>query len=371
MKKKENIVFENQQVIFDGTSWYSCTFRNCEIIVNTGDLSAVSCTFEECKLTLGPNAANILALINLFSSAEHPPEKKFALLVGNGFTVDFAIQHNLDSSSPLKNFDNLNVNYAEFIDYLPTLKNKLLGQDISDFEAIKDYLLQHKTNSHEECELRRFLAIAYSHFQLQLNQYDMSNWKWVKWLQQNKLGLSCAISLNYDVVLENALTLIGASYSRIGTNERPGKIPVLKPHGSIDFDLSENFISCPIQERWGMMTNLNDAGLVNVIPKSDWLLPRIEADIIPPSINNIQRNLSWVNEMFNVYDSKAKKLDALVIVGSSYWDVDRAEIDFFLEKLPKTAIVYIANPEPHKELIKKLSALGLTYETFAFDELPW
>lgn len=299
--------------------------------------------------------------------------KKFALLVGNGFTLDFIDSHNLDlhSSFPLKNFNSTEINYHHFIDYLPTIKNELLGQDIADYKAIENYALKYKIGSFQEGQLRQFLAASYSLFQQKLDTYELTEWKWVKWLQQNKDFLSCAVSFNYDLVLERALKSAKIHYSRTGTDELIRKVPVMKPHGSIDFDISNKAISMPYQMRWTSLTLLNDAGAVEVLPKWDWFLPRTEADIIPPSVRNYQDKLRWVRTIFNTYASKSKELDALIIVGSSYWDVDREEINIILEKLPKTAKIYIMHPVPSEPLIDKIESLGLSWDNFNFDELPW
>ncbi|PEF04993.1 hypothetical protein COM97_18675 [Bacillus thuringiensis] len=297
--------------------------------------------------------------------------KKFALLVGNGFTLDCVTQFGLHSSFPLHNFNSRDINYNNFIHLLPDIQNELLNQEINDFNAIEDYIQRNKNDIHKECQLRRFLAMAYSHFQITVESYNMNDWKWVRWLKQNKKGLSCAISFNYDMVLERSLKVASVHYSRIGTNEPTIGIPILKPHGSIDFDIDRSNINIPWESLWNTATSLNDAGYVSVVPKFEWLLPRVEADIIPPSMHNYQKRLRWVKKMNSTYESKANELDALVIIGISYWDVDRQEIDFFLEKLPKTSTVYIMNPEPHPDLIKKLNSLGLSSKTFDFHELPW
>lgn len=299
--------------------------------------------------------------------------KKFALLVGNGFTLDFMSSHDMkfNSSRPLKNFDSLDISYGNFIDFLPAIKNELLGQDINDFEAIANYASTHKVGSSEECQLRRFLAASYSLLQLKLDDYDISQWKWEKWLRENKNNLICSISFNYDLVLERALKSARVPYSRSGTNEVQKKVPIIKPHGSIDFDIPKQGFKIPYQSIWNSTFTLNDFGVVEIVPKWEWFLPRFEADIIPPSMENYQERLTWVKTLPEVYNSVAKDIEALIIIGSSYWDVDRPEIDRYLEGLPKTAIVYIANLEPEEVLLEKISSLGLSFETFGFDELPW
>jgi hypothetical protein len=299
--------------------------------------------------------------------------KKFGLLVGNGFTLDLVGPLGLHSSFPLQNFNNRDINYNDFIEKLPAVKDELFGQSVSDFDAIRNYISLNHHDVNKDCQLRRFLALSYSSFQVIVDSYihQMMNWKWTRWLKENRKGLQLAISLNYDLVLENALRVANISYRRIGSNEPLGKVPILKPHGSIDFDVQGFVGGLSPDNIWTIHTRLNDAGYVNVIPKSEWLLPRFEADIIPPSLHNIQRHLRWVDEMFKVYAMQAGRLDSLIIIGSSYWDVDRPEIDYFLQRLNKKAKVYIMNQNPHPELIKTIQSLGLSYETFGFEDLPW
>jgi hypothetical protein len=189
-------------------------------------------------------------------------------------------------------------------------------------------------------------------------------------LQQNNENLTCAISFNYNLVLENALKCSNISFSRIGTDEIPSGVSIYKPHGSIDFDLS--WISIPIESRWtSSIIKGNDGGIVTVIPKENFHHPRVQADIVPPSVHNINLNLRGVNGLFSNFTEQASFLDKFLIVGSSYWEVDRPEINFFLERLPKKAIVYIMNPEPNEALIEKIESLGLSWKKFGFEELPW
>ncbi|MDF2056290.1 hypothetical protein [Priestia megaterium] len=301
--------------------------------------------------------------------------KKIAFFVGNGFTLDLIQQIGLNSSCPLQKFHSTDITYDDFIDKLPTVNSELFNQknsDVDDFTAISNYVSRYKYSVQKDCELRRFLAISYSKLQLLIESYNLIyDWKWFKWIKKYKRHISCAISLNYDVILERTLRYADISYTRIGTDEHFGKIPILKPHGSIDFDVPKISIE-PIESIWNGSTKLNNVSNAKIVPKSDWLLPRIEADIIPPSMKNIQLHLQWTQEMSRQYAMLAKQIDSFIMVGCSYWDVDRPEIDNFLKKLSKKkAKVYIMNPEPNPDLIRTLQALGLSYETFGFDELPW
>jgi len=300
--------------------------------------------------------------------------KKFALLVGNGFTLDLVLPLGLHSSYPLQNFKSRDINYDTFLDKIPAVKNELFGGKDNDFSTIRKYISRNQNNLDKECQLRRFLSLSYSMFQEIVDSHEahLMNWKWVHWLKENKEGLNCAISLNYDLNLENALRLAGISYKRTGTNELDGKVYVLKPHGSIDFDLASSVASFgSVEQRWRLITKLNDGGSVHIVPQSERLWPRIEADIVPPSMHNFQRNLRWVNAMFTRYTMQVNELEALVIVGSSYWNVDRPEIDFFLKKLNKQTTVFIIDPRPNGFLINRIKSLGLPLGEPTAEGLPW
>jgi hypothetical protein len=321
--------------------------------------------------------------------------KKFGLLVGNGFTLDYSEPHGLYSSFPLKNFKNKDVKYSEdFLAHLPEVTNKLINNKLSDYNAIENYVntfkdLEEESFHHSEnkdynlfkdtkydiainshIQLRRFLAMAYSVFQLKLDQYnDINNWKWVNWLTEHKDLLEFCISFNYDLVLENALNAAKVPYYRVGTNEFFDRVPLIKPHGSIDFDVT-NFISVD-GSPWAISASLNDGQFVEIVPKSKWLEPRIEADIISPSLYNTQTRLSWVKRMFDQYSTIAQNLDALVIIGCSYWSADRPEIDIFLQQLKRRTKVYVIDLNPNKDLKRKIQALGLSYREANMSGLPW
>lgn len=298
---------------------------------------------------------------------------KFAILVGNGFTIDF-LSHNkssYNSSLPLRNFGSPSISYDSFINQMPSIKEKLVKTNGDDFELINNFSKQYSLSSKEFGHLRQFLALSYSHLHTKVINYNYVNWKWYEWFRKNRHNLFCSISLNYDLILESTLNKLNIAHYRVGTDEPVFGSMVLKPHGSIDFDMPSFAFSIPKKLRLQGTTSLNDAQFVQVIKSSEFLDPRIEADIIPPTMHNFQKELSWVNRQSQFYLSISQELQSFIIVGSSYWDVDRPEIDFYLENLPKNATVYIGTKEPHPDLIRKLFFLRLKHRTFDFDELPW
>jgi hypothetical protein len=324
--------------------------------------------------------------------------KTIGMFVGNGFTLDFITKFRYNSSFPLRNFKSDDVQYnAEFMTHLPAIKEHLLDTDQNDFVAIEEYTKKFKfieedymsifkdkvpghgsnfspselfklENSADRLveaadlhvQLRRFLAMAFSTLQLKTDMHDMSTWHWVEWLSENNDKIKLAVSFNYDLNLERALSCANIPYHRIGSSEVAKGIPVLKPHGSIDFDLPKAMTKF-MANAWAINATLTDAQFVDIVPRENWLNPRVEADIIVPSLHNIQSNLSWVRRMFKTYENAAKEIDNFVIIGCSYWDVDRPEIDFFLSELAKGTKVHVIDLNPSPELKAKIIELDLFY----------
>lgn len=311
---------------------------------------------------------------------------KFAILVGNGFTKDFLKYHGneFDSSMPLWNFSNELISYNTYIDFMPSIKNELINSKKDDFLQIEKFIRKYGKYGNNEKEfghLRQFLALSYSELQLQTDKYTYENWKWFNWLDTNKTNLIGAISLNYDLTLERALQKTKTAFFRSGTIERREGIPVLKPHGSIDFDFNNpNKLvylgDIPLYKHYKfrlerLTTLRNDFGPLNVLKKQELLFPRFEADIIPPSMGNFQLDLRWVKQQQIDFLNFSKSIEKFVIVGSSYWDVDRPEIDFYLNNLSKKCKVYISCDKLPVPLIKKVYSLGLEHQVFNFKKVPW
>lgn len=238
----------------------------------------------------------------------------------------------------------------------------------NEFDAIELYSEIHKDNIPKECRLRRYLALTYSSLQRELDKQSKLNWRWSRWINNNKNNIKFAISFNYDLLLESTFKVNNINYYRVGSNETELGIPVIKPHGSIDFDIQQPHfktfseqleISNRISSNYFSLNQVD--GIIQAIPSTHWLLPRLQADIIPPSQFNYQRHLDWVDKGFLYFDSLASNVTDLVIIGHSYSTCDRDEIDHFLSQIPLTTKVQIINPNPPSDLISKIKSLNLKY----------
>lgn len=66
-------------------------------------------------------------------------------------------------------------------------------------------------------ELRHLLALGYSWYQLQLDEHELSGWRWHRWLRQYRRKIVGILSLNYDLVVERSLYWNQVPYYYPGT----------------------------------------------------------------------------------------------------------------------------------------------------------
>jgi hypothetical protein len=62
----QNRIFKKEVVELDEHVFKNCEFRQCMIILRTGDTALQSCRFENCRLILKDNALNIGKIITTF-----------------------------------------------------------------------------------------------------------------------------------------------------------------------------------------------------------------------------------------------------------------------------------------------------------------
>lgn len=294
------------------------------------------------------------------------------MLIGNGFTIDFSSRYGLNPSAPLSHFGQESLSYEKYINQLPHIKNDLFQiakEELNDYKAIENFMNSKNYNWDKDCQLRRFLSLSYASFQIYADRKNIVDWKWTKWLRQNYQDLDFVVSFNYDLIFEKALNAFSIPFYRTGSIEMETGIPIFKPHGSIDFDI--NTFNYTVEERWKMTTSLENKGKVRTVPKDEWLEPRLEADIIPPHKDNYQRILRWVKTGIDQFVIHGIDIDFFIIVGHSYSNADRQEIDqYLISLLPHTQII-IVDPKPNPDLLQKIDQLGLKIHQPLASGLPW
>lgn len=230
------------------------------------------------------------------------------------------------------------------------------GNNLNDFDIFKlivSHIDSSFTNKYEktilETEVQHFLAIAYSHFQLKVDSRRLELWPWGEWLKPIKRYLVGAVSFNYDLVLENTFKIASISYRRIGINAETIGIPILKPHGSIDFEIDGLFAPVGYPLRNAVSRNnypLRSLGI------NELLEPRTEVDIVLPNEYSTLLNFQWIAPGYNWFEKIGTSLTHCVFIGLSYWECDRPEIDFLLNCLANETKVIIANPYPPDDFVR-------------------
>lgn len=301
--------------------------------------------------------------------------KSILMIVGNGLSMDLRdwAKPQLENWNPamplqwdLYTPGNLDVPWLQSLPQFERIISSLRQetQDMPDFDIFEKSL--HLANRNcalfnplplLEAEMRlvaemqHFLAIAYSYFQIQVDKINLSSWPWVKWFNAYGKNIRGAVSFNYELVLESALRQTCVSVQRFGLKSELIGIPVLKPHGSIDFETAG--IRSPAKYPMGAPRLRNDFP-IKLLERAKLLKPRIEADIVLPYEYSTQLNYQWVKPGYNWFRSNGNTFTHCIIVGLSYWSYDRPEIDCLLDSLSNETKLIVANIDPPSDLMNKL-----------------
>jgi hypothetical protein len=165
--------------------------------------------------------------------------------------------------------------------------------------------------------------------------------------------LRTIISFNYELVLERLMARCAVSFGRFGidTNYRA---MLLKPHGSIDAALDPHAIVVPVGYPLVNCIDRNDASIVRLAPEH-WLEPRLEVDIVLPMEESPYLDFQWVRPGYERFSYIARTLDCLMLIGLSYWEVDRPEIDYVLDCMKSNSTIVVVNPHPNPDLMDRLA----------------
>lgn len=296
---------------------------------------------------------------------------RIALVIGNGFSISFAHAVGVSEQWNSQHFFSWDVKSPtsddKLIDLLPNLK-KLKGfksqsdeNDFKVFEYLQDESFCTDNNiCQKQCliEARHYLTIAFSRLAIeQINSFDTS-WSWFKWLQIHKENISCAYSLNYDLLLEKCFDELGIVYDSCQVNSHGLGLSLAKPHGSVDFEIQG--IDIPIHYPLRGRCDLNDTPIKR-LDLSQLQSPRIQPLCIVPNEKNKYLDFQWVlNSNQNFLDSLTKCTHCLFI-GISYFPCDRPEIDLIIKHLPKDAEIIMGNPESNNDLLDKVSSYPVSY----------
>lgn len=202
------------------------------------------------------------------------------------------------------------------------------------------------------------MALTYFDFSKKIASQWKPNWSWENWIKNHKDDIVGVFDLNYDLTLEFVLYKLGIKYYRISTSEeRNGNgIPIFKPHGSCDFDVSN--ISCPPEKRLTNIIWYNDTGFLKIVPENECEIPRVEADIIIPYEKNTNLGLRWVDNRYVKLGNLIKHTDSCIIAGIRYMNADRPEINYCISRMQPNSLFYYVSGKKNRELERSIMKIS-------------
>lgn len=310
---------------------------------------------------------------------------RILLIVGNGLSIDLwkYLGLDIDPSSPFSfevpdPFDN----DKKLLGTLTRVRDLIKSHPtLTDFDIIQGFINNYQKTDQEHqwihYELRQYLSLAYSYANNNLLHHWKKGWRWEQWLREYHERIAGIVSFNYDLTLETILEQSSFRYCRIGSREEEGDdvvgIPIFKPHGSCDFDISSRFIHMPPQSRLRNLTSLNDytnhgKGRIEIVPEERLLEPRTESDIVLPFEPSQQTQLTWVRQGYETVNKIAETVDSCIIVGISYQPCDRLEINCIVDAVPINTAIEFIDPMPNVDLVTKLKMIHIKVKAIHPDD---
>ena len=322
---------------------------------------------------------SILFIIYLLETG-YQSMSKISLVVGNGLSISFAYHSEIftkhNSQQPLdwdiKCPSTGNLLIASF----PNLKKLFVeNEDKNHFDIFalaldKDYCRSISLDSSKTIlEARHFLTIAFSEYSLlQSNNLNL-DWKWFEWINLHKARINGAFSLNYDLLLESVFDKLAMTYCSLQVNHDRKGIPLVKPHGSVDFEIADGIFN--IGKMQYPITNFfidkNDVPIKR-LPSNNLLYPRVQAHCIIPNQANEYKDYQWVKPANEWFESVLKESKYCLFIGISYFPCDRNEIDRIVDSLPQDCEIIIANPSPPNDFLEKIK--GRQYTVWSSSDGP-
>lgn len=302
------------------------------------------------------------------------------VLAGNGLAID--LRHHVDgplddwnTSEPLQ-WDLSHPDYDTALwDLFPYARAALSETaGASDFERMKSVLrhAQEQDCPHAVIELRHYLVMAFSMYQLHVDTLDIQSWRWATFLSHLGPRLAGIFSLNYDTTIERLVRLSGQRTFSTGLQLTPWElqiealrskpeVAVVKPHGSIDYRSGDGTIS--MEAVYPLQNWLWDNDLwLNRCHREHWLRPRIGADVVIPTEVSRFRNFQWVKPGNAWLRRQGRQIRECYIAGIGYGECDRPEINVALDSLSVGTRIVIANPSCPPALVEHLEVKGHVVE---------
>ena len=294
------------------------------------------------------------------------------LIVGNGASIDLGSHfpgrlRKWNTSRPLSwNVPNLSNRLAELLPDAAKaiLETKVSKPDLSDFavfDEIVNPIIESKVdNSDVLAQLRHLIVLYYSEYQRVADFCNRNRvWPLIRWLQNNHSRISAVVSFNYDLNIERALsstqspvinTMVhGYQAAAVGR-----AVHLAKPHGSLDLDMGGSVILVvPALPPRLTMTRCNYP--VEEVAQSNLRKPRKAATVVLPAETSYYASCQWVRPPMTAILHEAPKWRRMIIVGLSFWGVDRNELNQIFMQCEEGTEIVVVDPAPNESLMELLN----------------
>lgn len=148
------------------------------------------------------------------------------------------------------------------------------------------------------------------------------------------------------------------------------EVAVFKPHGSVNYAINRNAMyfsgdTKTIYDRKNIVT-LNDTP-TTVLRSNKLDCQRVSSDIVLPTEATQIRQFQYVAPGFRFIKSSRNEIARCIIVGLSYWDCDRSEINELLSYLHRNTKIILCNPFPDKDMVLHLKSRFQEVVLFKYD----
>jgi hypothetical protein len=215
-------------------------------------------------------------------------------------------------------------------------------------------------NHHDRVRLCNRLIAAFGAYQQVIDSVSLRGWEWYQWLRKYGGSISGMISFNYDLLVEATLEQLAIPFRRIGVPAETNGFPIFKPHGSVDFGLPDYVVEEALEFSHQYQSALVEleCNHYEAIPRDQLGGNRFSCDLVLPTERNYIEHYQFIRDGYKESTASVSGIRTLVIVGVSYWQPDRRELDRICDSVPHDATVFIINPHPNEEWCKRLTSQG-------------
>jgi len=217
--------------------------------------------------------------------------------------------------------------------------------------------------SRVEPEARHFLGLSYTALDLELQRScSLDGWPWLQYLEDLGEDLLAVVSFNYETVFERALQEAGIPFYHCGI-EAPSGLPLGKPHGSVEYEMSKrgiNFVDRQPEYPMTVVLALMNTP-VDRVPLDNLIEPKFHYELVAPMAASRIRRFQWVWPIFAALGALSPAIERCVFAGISCWPVDQPELCDVLRPLRRWTQIVMANPDPRAGVVLDFHARRLGF----------